>query len=113
MRLNRLRDEGKQMTLLFATGRTDRQNPFDKAVPIAAVRAETTLPPDHRRTERLFGRIVRRFDPLFAHERPERLLVGQQLLTHPFWRITPPRPLREERVKGRLERCHRSLERLS
>ena len=60
------------MTVLLPTGRTDRQDPLDKAVPVGAVRAETALPPEHGRTECLFGGIVGRLDAVFAHERPER-----------------------------------------
>jgi hypothetical protein len=111
MRRNRLRHEGEQMPLLLPTGRTDRQDPFDKVVPIGAMRAETTLSPEHSGTKRLFGRIVRRLDPFFAHERPERRLVGQQLLTHAFGRITPPCPPHQQPVDGRLDRRHRRLER--
>ena len=90
MRRNCLRYEGQQMPLLLPTRRTHRQNPFDKMVPLGTVRPKTALPPDHCTTQCLFGRVIGRFEALFAHERPQRLLVSKQLLTHPFWRITAP-----------------------
>src|SRR6266498_478492 len=56
--VNRFGDKGQQMPLLLPTGCADRQDPFDKAVPVGTVRAKTALPPQHRPTQRLFGRIV-------------------------------------------------------
>ena len=98
------------MTLLLATGRTDGQNTFNKAVAVGTVRAETALPPDHRRSQRLFGGIVGRLDPLFAHKCPEGILMFEQLLTHPFGRITAPRPLRQEHVQRGLDGRQRLLQ---
>src|SRR5262245_51291682 len=100
------------MTLLLPTSRADGENPLDKAVPLGAVRAETALAPDHGTTKCLFGPIVGWLDPLFAHERPERILVPEQFLTHPLGRMTAPRPLREEHVDRRLDWGHGRLQRL-
>src|SRR6185295_1718964 len=110
MRRNRLRYEGQQMPLLLPTTRTHRQDPFNKTVPFRAVRSKTALPPDHCSTQRLFGCVIGRLDPLFAHERPQRLFVREQFLTQLFWRITSPRSSHEQHVERRLDRCHRLLE---
>ena len=98
------------MALLLPTRRADGQDTLYKAVPLGTVRAETALPPQHRPTQRLFGGIVGRLDVFFTHERPERRLMIEQLLTHRFGRVTAPRPLLQECVDRRLDRGHRRLE---
>lgn len=99
------------MTLLLPTGRADGQDPLDKVVSIGTVRAETALPPEHSRTERLFSRIVGRLDPVLAHKRPQRGFVVEQLLTHPIRRGPTPRPVYQEDVERCLNRGHHRLER--
>src|SRR5947199_35129 len=101
------------MAVLLSTGGADRQDAFDKGVALGAMRAETALPPEHRRTERLFGGSVRWFDTVFTDERPARRFMGQQFLTQAFRRITPPRPLREEAMHRLLDRHQRRLEQRS
>jgi hypothetical protein len=108
---NRLGDKGQEMTFLLTAGGANGQDPLHKAVPLGTVRAETALPPQHRRAERLFGRIVRRLDARLADERPQRLLVGQQFLAHGLRRVAAPRPLREQPVDRLLDRGHGRLER--
>src|SRR5579859_3040982 len=43
--------------------------------------------------QRVFGRVVGRLTIAFAHERPERLRMRQQFLTHSRGHVTTPRPL--------------------
>ena len=103
-------EKGEQMAVLLGTGGTDGQDALDKRVALGAVRAETALPPEHGRAERLFGGIVGWLDALFADERPQRRFMGQQFLTHPLGRITAPCPCCQQPVQSLLDRCHRRLE---
>src|SRR6266496_1873747 len=65
-------EKSEQMAVLLGTGGTDGQDALDKRVALGAVRAETALPPQHGRTECLFGGIGRGLDAVFTHERPHR-----------------------------------------
>src|SRR5437763_9103421 len=103
MRRDCLRYEGQQMPLLLPTGRTHRQDPFNKTVPFCAARPKTALSPDHCTTQCLFCRVVGQLEALFAHERPQRRLVSEQLLTQLFWRITSLRSSHEQLVERRLD----------
>jgi hypothetical protein len=98
------------MTLLLATRRADTQDALHKVVPVGAVRAETALPPEHRPAQRLFGSVIGWLDAVFAHERPERVFMRQQLLTHPLRRVTAPRTRNQQRVDRRLDRRHGGLQ---
>lgn len=107
---NRVRHEGEQMLLLFPTGRADTQDTLHKAVPLGAVRPKTALPPQHGTPQRLFRCVIGRLDPVLSHKRPQRRFMHQQLLAHAFGRVTPPCPMGQQGVDGRLNRCQRALQ---
>src|SRR5829696_634974 len=98
------------MAVLLGTGGADGQDALDKRVALGAVRAETALPPEHRRTECLFGSIVGWLDAVFTHERPECRFMIEQFLTQCFGCITAPCPLSEQPVQCLLDWHHRRLE---
>lgn len=99
------------MALLLTAGRADAQDALHETAAGVALRAETTLAPQHRAAQRPFGRIVGRFETRFTHERPQRVFVGEQLRTQSLRGIGPARPGHQQRMHARLDRRHGRLER--
>ena len=72
------RDEGEDVATLLAAGFDHRQHRLDETAAAGALRPKRQLPPDHRMTQRPLARIVRRFDPFMAQERPQPLAMFVQ-----------------------------------
>ena len=64
---------------LLATGGHHRQHPLHEPAPLGTVRPATDPAPDHGVSQRALRSVVRRLDPLHAHEGPQTLLHLEDL----------------------------------
>jgi hypothetical protein len=64
-----------------------------KRLPLAALRPKGELPSDHRMTQRPLARVVRRFDPFVAQERPRPSLASNRRMmawaSGDWWAMIP------------------------
>ena len=66
-----------------------RQDSFHEPAALRTVCAAADLPPQHSMPLRSLCLIVRRFDSFYVHERPQPLLVLEQLLARPDRFLAP------------------------
>ena len=81
MSCDRLSQEGEGVAMLLAAGFHDRQHRLDEPAAAGTLGPEGKFSPNHRMTQRSLARIVRRFDPFVAQERPQPRTVFVQFPT--------------------------------
>ena len=81
MSCDRLSQKGEGVAMLLAAGFHHRQHRLDEAAATGALGPKGKFSPNHRMTQRSLARIVRRFDPFVAQERPQPRTVFVQFPT--------------------------------
>ncbi len=101
--------------LLTARGH-HRQHPLHEPAPRLAVSSAAELAINHPGPQRSLGVVVRRFDPLDSHGRPQGRLAGQQLPARPrrlgvaaLQSATQIIPEREPRIATWVRRVARAI----
>ena len=74
------RQPREDIALLAAAGFNHRQHPLDKVAAVRRLGAKRKLTPDHRVAQRLFRRVVGRFDAVDFEEGPQAFAIRVQFL---------------------------------